>query len=310
MFQSVTNILNKSFGSNKSISPEKPENKMPTKRPCKLCKGAGCCGLCDRDDAWDTMAYCSNLSQGRHLVHYSCDNLTPEIYRHMCRYYCPSCRLDNHKVTFYKDTSQSKKQEILSLLYSTEIGTEAIQDTPKVERIKSTKVNLIKVYPPPATDTESPVVINVNGNTPDISYINPNLDSVNNTNASPSNVNPENVNPCNVNGNESAPKPVHNVKSVPPQNATPCNVDCSESVPKPVDNANGLPPNNASHCNVDCSESVPKPVDNVNGSPPKNASHCNVNCDESASKSVENVKSDCPKIATPYLIMMRVFPNL
>ena len=102
------------------------------------------------------MAYCSNSSL-RHLVHYSCDNLTPEIYRHMRRYYCPTCRLNNHKITFYKETSQSKRQEILNMLYSTEIGTEAIK-VPEVERIKPL---VVKVDPPQATNTNvtSPEII-------------------------------------------------------------------------------------------------------------------------------------------------------
>ena len=124
MMQSVSNILNKSFGSNKS-SPEKTDSKLPPKKatnkvqpkkPCKLCKGAGCCTLCDRGDDWENMVYCSNKTTSTHLVHHSCDNLTPEVVRVIKDYYCPECRLDNFEIVFYKKTSSAKQEEIKNLL--------------------------------------------------------------------------------------------------------------------------------------------------------------------------------------------------
>ena len=44
----------------------KPKTQLPKIKPplrpaiCKLCKGAGCCVLCDESDEWEDMLYCSN----------------------------------------------------------------------------------------------------------------------------------------------------------------------------------------------------------------------------------------------------------
>ena len=134
MFQSVANVLNKSFGSNKSSSPEKladklspnnqspnpekPQGKQLPPKTCKLCKGAGCCNLCDKDDDWEGMIGCSNKTIREHWIHYSCDNLTPEIRRAIYKFYCPTCRLDNFQITFKRDTSSAKREEIKKLLYT------------------------------------------------------------------------------------------------------------------------------------------------------------------------------------------------
>ena len=155
MFNSIVQKLNKSFGSsnhddsdNPKMSPKKRafsnpdpnaniihENVSPSKtdicssvsdskkppvkkkKPCNLCKGAGCCVRCDMDDEWDNMLYCTNKSERKHLIHHSCDNLTPELIKHINQYYCPNCRSEGKfQVTFYKKTSSSKKKEIEEIL--------------------------------------------------------------------------------------------------------------------------------------------------------------------------------------------------
>ena len=133
MFSSIVQKLNKSFGSANSDVTEASPNKMspnsssPTstdtspinkdppvksKKPCNLCRGAGCCVLCDREDEWEDMVYCTNKTERRHLIHHSCDNLTPEIVKHIKQYFCPNCRLDgNFEITFKKkQVLQNKKK--------------------------------------------------------------------------------------------------------------------------------------------------------------------------------------------------------
>ena len=115
MFQSLVQKLNISRTSNKSNSPE---HKNLAIEPCQSCKGAGCCYLCDHDDDWGIMVFCSNKKEN-HVVHQACDNLTPELFRCICLYYCPKCRHDyNLKVTFYKRVSENKRNEIRNLLKS------------------------------------------------------------------------------------------------------------------------------------------------------------------------------------------------
>ena len=95
---------------------------MPPEKPkpiCKFCKGAGCCIQCDRDDGWEDMIWCANKAKGpKHgLLHYSCDNLTPEMVKFIKHYYCPNCRLDGvFQVTYYKKTSAAMKDEINNIL--------------------------------------------------------------------------------------------------------------------------------------------------------------------------------------------------
>ena len=124
MFQK---LINKSLS---IISPEKSpnsktsspkdvssQNEAPPEKICSLCKGAGCCVLCDRPDSWENMMYCSNRSKNPHLLHLSCDNLTKELARPIVKYYCPLCRLNPKlKVTFKKETSLAKRAEILEIL--------------------------------------------------------------------------------------------------------------------------------------------------------------------------------------------------
>ena len=104
----------------KTSSPKVSDSqKELPKKICSLCNGAGCCTLCDRPDAWDTMMYCSNRRIRVHLVHYSCDNLSKELQRPIVKYYCPTCRLDpKNKITFKKETSAAKRAEILGILNS------------------------------------------------------------------------------------------------------------------------------------------------------------------------------------------------
>ena len=97
---------------------EKPQGKQLPPKTCKLCKGAGCCNLCDND--WEGMIHCSNKAVREHWVHYSCDNLTPEMRRAMYKYYCPACRLDNFQITFKRDTSSANRQEIKNILYTSQ----------------------------------------------------------------------------------------------------------------------------------------------------------------------------------------------
>ena len=124
MFQ---NLINKSLS---VLSPDKSPQKTKTSSPkeissqnetqkkiCSLCKGAGCCVLCDRPDDWENMMYCSNRRERVHLLHHSCDNLSKELLRPIVKYYCPSCRLNpKNKITFKKDTSAAKRAEILDIL--------------------------------------------------------------------------------------------------------------------------------------------------------------------------------------------------
>ena len=109
--QSLVNKLNMSQSTSKPITPEKSKTNMPPERPkpvCKLCKGAGCCISCDRKDDWENMIWCANKTKGnKHgLLHYSCDNLTPDMVKSIKHYYCPSCRLDEaFQVIYYKKAS-------------------------------------------------------------------------------------------------------------------------------------------------------------------------------------------------------------
>merc|ERR1711972_408514 len=77
-----------------------------------VCKGRGCCTLCDRGDYWDDLVYCSNKNCN-HVAHYACcDNLSAETVKFIKHYYCPKCRLDgNFEVTFYAKTSAAKQNE-------------------------------------------------------------------------------------------------------------------------------------------------------------------------------------------------------
>ena len=122
MLSKVVQKLNKSFSSNKSSSPEKSpinsnkSNNEPTEKICGLCKGAGCCLLCEREDEWNNMVYCSNEKEN-HIIHQACDNLTPETLRYIDLYYCPKCRKDyDFQVTFFENVSQNKQIEIRNLL--------------------------------------------------------------------------------------------------------------------------------------------------------------------------------------------------
>merc|ERR1711972_616824 len=82
-----------------------------------VCKGRGCCTLCDRGDYWDDLVYCSNKNCN-HVAHYACcDNLSAETVKFIKHYYCPKCRLEgNFEVTFYAKTSAAKQNEIKNLL--------------------------------------------------------------------------------------------------------------------------------------------------------------------------------------------------
>ena len=112
MLSKFAQILNKSVTSNKSNSPEK----ITPVEPCKLCHGAGCCYLCENNDDWGIMVYCSNKKEN-HIVHQACDNLTEDLFKCICHYYCPKCRQDgNYKVTFYKRVGENKRNEIRNLL--------------------------------------------------------------------------------------------------------------------------------------------------------------------------------------------------
>ena len=112
MLSKFAQKLNKSLTSNKSNSPEKT---IPVE-PCKLCHGVGCCYLCEKNDDWDKMVCCSNKKEN-HFIHQTCDNLTDELVKCICHYYCPKCRQDgNFKVTFYKRVGENKRNEIRDLL--------------------------------------------------------------------------------------------------------------------------------------------------------------------------------------------------
>ena len=121
MLSRVVQKLNKSFGSNKTSSPEKSptssnQSDESIKKICSLCKGEGCCFLCERDDGWNNMVYCSNENEN-HIIHQACDNLTPQTLRYIDLYYCPKCRKDSDfQVTFFENVSQNKKREIRNLL--------------------------------------------------------------------------------------------------------------------------------------------------------------------------------------------------
>ena len=120
MLSNIVQKLNKSFNSSNSDVIEKSPNAKTSpikrKKSCKLCKGAGCCLLCDRPDDWENMVYCSNKSERLHLLHPSCDNLTPDMVKLIKNYYCPNCREDQFQVTFYKKASASKIEEISEIL--------------------------------------------------------------------------------------------------------------------------------------------------------------------------------------------------
>ena len=137
MFNTFVQKLNKSFSGSKSDTSESPKSqksespepqkapKKPAsqkiqkkpKKPCNLCKGAGCCTLCDKDDDWCDLIYCANKAVRLHLVHLACDNLTQDLADLINNYYCPNCRLDEKfQISFYKKTSKSKQQEITEIL--------------------------------------------------------------------------------------------------------------------------------------------------------------------------------------------------
>ena len=149
MISSIVQKLNKSFGSpNSDASENSPNAKMPpmkSKKPCKLCKGAGCCILCDREDAWENMVYCTNKTHRVHLLHHSCDNLTPDMLKHIKDYFCPNCRADQYKVTFYKKTSTSKVKEISEILNleksidSLNMSLENLEKNVKTSSLRTTK---------------------------------------------------------------------------------------------------------------------------------------------------------------------------
>ena len=121
MLSNIVQKLNKSLTSpNSDVTEQSP---IKSKKPCKLCKGAGCCILCDRPDGWENMVYCSNKDDGLHLLHHSCDNLTPEMVKLIKNYYCPNCRADGQfEVTFYKKASAAKISEISDILNLEKIG--------------------------------------------------------------------------------------------------------------------------------------------------------------------------------------------
>ena len=98
--------------SNACISTSDPKESHPKrKKPCNLCKGAGCCVKCDMDDEWDNMLYCTNKSERKHLIHHSCDNLTPDLIKHINHYFCPNCRSEGKfQVTFYKKNQCCKEK--------------------------------------------------------------------------------------------------------------------------------------------------------------------------------------------------------
>ena len=122
MLENLVQKLNKSLSSIKSNSPEKtpPKQNMLPEKPnpvCKACKGAGCCILCDKPDDWEDMLWCTNKAIGKHVIHYSCDNLTYEMQRSIKNYYCPKCRMDGKfQVTYYKKVSKAKITEIDEIL--------------------------------------------------------------------------------------------------------------------------------------------------------------------------------------------------
>ena len=112
MLSKLAQKLNKSLTGSRPNSP----NNSPPREICGICKGRGCCNMCDRDDYWDNLVYCSNKNCN-HVAHYACDNLTTETVKFIKHYYCPNCRLDgNFEVTFYAKTSTVKQKEIKNLL--------------------------------------------------------------------------------------------------------------------------------------------------------------------------------------------------
>ena len=120
--QTFVNKLNMSQSTTKPITPEKSKINVPPEKPkpvCKLCKGAGCCIRCNRKDDWEDMIWCANKTKGtKHgLLHYSCDNLTPDMVKCIKHYYCPSCRLDEvFQVSFYKKASTDMIDKINNVL--------------------------------------------------------------------------------------------------------------------------------------------------------------------------------------------------
>ena len=113
MLSKLAQKLNKSLTSSRPNSP----NNSPPREICSVCKGQGCCTLCDRGDYWDDLVYCSNKNCN-HVAHYACcDNLSAETVKFIKHYYCPKCRLEgNFEVTFYAKTSAAKQNEIKNLL--------------------------------------------------------------------------------------------------------------------------------------------------------------------------------------------------
>ena len=204
MFHSMTNLLNKSLGSNKSspeksdtkLPNEKSESKMPPKKPktksqpkkiCKLCKGKGCCTLCDRLDDAENMVWCSNKATCSKLLHYSCDNLTEEFVKAIKDYYCPTCRLE-FEIVFYKKTTPAKQEEILNILYPkqnqkekpanmailnsnlSEPGEKIISNVPvdlAVENNPPTTLNSDTSEPVEMAISKQPIVLAVQNNDPD-----------------------------------------------------------------------------------------------------------------------------------------------
>ena len=163
MFDNLVQKLNKSFSSNKSNSPEKTESQVnippeKSKSTCKSCKGAGCCTLCDKEDEWEDMIWCANKEGGNHLLHYSCDNLTPELVRLIKVYYCPQCRLDeNFQVLYYKKTSLAKKNEINKLLNLKQTPTDPSKTT------KKSKLDYNQSTPQTGTLIEKSISVNDQG---------------------------------------------------------------------------------------------------------------------------------------------------
>ena len=157
MLSNLVQRLNKSFTSSKSSSPDKSPNKpdndkTPPQKICSLCKGAGCCYLCENDDGWGNMVYCSNEEEN-HIIHQACDNVTPEILRYIDQYYCPQCRKDcKFQVTFFPKVSQNKQKEIRNLL---NIPEPIVSKVPKKSKPlpKKGKKNLKKSKKPKKTSS-------------------------------------------------------------------------------------------------------------------------------------------------------------
>ena len=180
MFNSLVQKLNKSFSSTKSdmsespksIKSESPEPQKASKKPdpqkpqkkkkiCHLCKGVGCCTLCDKDDDWCNLIYCANKADRIHLVHLACDNLTEDLAKLINNYYCPNCRLDDKfQVTFYKKTSRAKQEEIIEILKSRKDlpkPENPSAQTSEMEKLYFSKVNDISVKKAESSISEKPL---------------------------------------------------------------------------------------------------------------------------------------------------------